>query len=298
MTSENDDMTSRKKKPTQNMFVDEGVTPQKKSPRKKKQPDPPVYEEEENSIEAETNYVDLPSKGYLGYPSHVTYRDVLVKDESRLSATTRETLNRTLNSTLKGILNNWKHYDEMSIHDRDYALLWIWANNYSSKKKASATCEHCGHEEVKEVDLTKVKVDDINPDIPIPFVIPLGEGTSIKTRPPTTGDEVMVEKHIASLPDEEKEAADYENLLMIATIDVELPMPFKRKVEWVGENVPGRVLGYVRKYQQYFKFGVHETVEHKCLKCEGVTQIQVPFQITDIIYPEPPDDFERLLQSQ
>lgn len=285
------------KKPTQNMFVEEEEN-EKPTKKKASQKKTPVEEDQSPEIESGTNFIDLPSKGVLGYPSHVTYRDILVKDETHLTSATPETLNRTLNSTLKSILNDWEHYDEMSIHDRDFALLWLWSNNYTSKKYAEATCEHCEAKETKEIDLTKVEVDDIKKDIPLPMVIPFGEDKDIKVFPPTTGDEVQVEKHIAAMDDKDKESADFERLLMIATIDVGVPMPFGRKVAWINENIPAKTLGYVRKYHQFFKFGVHDTVEHVCQQCEGVTAIQVPFQITDIIFPELPDDFERLLQSQ
>lgn len=286
-------MTTRKK-PTQNMFVEEEET-QKPAPRRKqakKEPEP------EQKVEEGVNYLDLPSQGKLGYPSHITYRDILVKDEEVLSSATSETLTRTLNSALKSITNNCEFYEQLSIHDRDYLMIFLWANNYSPKKYVDITCTNtkCGHKETMEVDLTKVPVDDISPKIPVPFELPLDdEGHTIQVRPNTTGDEMEVEAYIATRSEEEQKSASFERLMMIASIQIDLPLSFDRKVKWVSENVSSKTLGYVRKYHQYFKFGVHDQVEHTCEKCGEVSRVDIPFQITDILFPELPDDFEKFL---
>jgi len=280
---------SSRKKPTQQMFVEEEV----EKSLEEVQQDSQNYEDE---LPSGTNFIDLPSKGKLGYPSQVTYRDVLVKDESKLATVTEPTLNRTLNSTLKSILNDWEYFEQMSIHDRDYALLWIWANNYSSVKTTEVTCSN-GHKEKVDVDLTEVEVKDIDPDIPFPMKIPYNDG-EISVYPTTVSNEIEVESYIAKLNEQDKESANYEQLLMISTIDLGANVPLDKKVKWVRENLSGKAFSYVRKFHSYFKFGVKETVEHKCSECEEVTELELPFQITDILFPEPPDDFERLLQSQ
>ena len=41
--------------------------------------------QKEKTIESGVSYIDLPSKGKLGYESSVSYRDILVKDEEVLS---------------------------------------------------------------------------------------------------------------------------------------------------------------------------------------------------------------------
>lgn len=275
-----------RKKPTQKMFVeDEETAPSKKTAK-------------EPEIQESTNYVDLPSAGVLGYPSSITYRDLLVKDEETLSAATSSTLTRTLNSALKGVANNCEWFDKMSIHDRDFFMIYVWANNYSSSKYIDVTCRNpdCGHNEVLEVDFTKVPVDNIKEDIPVPIEIPYGdEGYKIKVRPSTVGDEMIVEAYISSLSEEEQKKASFERLLMVASIQVDMPLSFDRKVKWVSENIPSKTLGYVRRYHQYFKFGIHDQVDHTCEKCKEVSKVDVPFQITDILFPELPDDFEKFL---
>jgi len=288
---------SPQKKPTQQMFVEEEAEQELQAEQAQKGSVKEQVEEASEGLPSGTNFIDLPSRGKLGYPAQVTYRDVLVKDESALATVTEPTLNRTLNSTLKSILNDWEYFEQMSIHDRDFALMWVWANNYSPVKTAEVTCPN-GEKEKFEVDLTQVDVIDINTEMPVPFVIPRNEGNDIKVYPTTVQDEIDVESYIASLTDAQKKNANYEQLLMISTIDLGMAVPLSQKVRWANENLDGKSFGYVRKYHNYFKFGVKETVEHKCSGCEEVTEVNLPFQITDILFPEPPDDFERLLQSQ
>jgi len=277
-----------RKKPTQNMFADE----EQQKPTKK--PTEAPQKDTEEKVKESANYLDLPSKGLLGYPSHVTYRDILVKDEEVLASASATTLTRTLNSVIKGLLNNCEWFEQMSVFDRDYVMLWLWSNNYTSKKHVDVTCGSCGHKETMEVDLTEVPVHDIKSNIPVPLEIPFGDnGEVLKVVPSTVGHEMEVEKYINKHSEEEQKGMSFERLMMIASID--LPMPFELKVKWVGENVPSRKLGYVRKYHQYFKFGVQDEVEHTCEKCGEVSTLGIPFQITDILYPELPDDFEELL---
>ena len=285
-----------RKKPTQQMFVEDEVDQDLESEEPVEEKETVKESDHSTNLPSGANFIDLPSNGRLGYPAQVTYRDVLVKDESALATVTEATLNRTLNSTLKSILNDWEYFEQMSIHDRDYALMWIWANNYSPVKTAEITCPD-GRTEKVEVDLTDVEVTDVDPNIPFPMKIPYADG-EISVYPTTVGNEIEVESYIGRLNEADKKEANYEQLLMISTIDLGANISLEQKVKWVRENLSGKVFGYVRKYHNYFKFGVKETIEHKCAGCEEVTEFALPFQITDILFPEPPDDFERLLQSQ
>lgn len=283
-------MTTKKKPATQKMFVEEEEANATQKAAEK--PSEPVKEQ---TLTPGANYVTLPSEGYLGYPETVEYRDILVKDEETLAMATPETYAKTLNSVLKGILNDCPFYEKLCIHDRDYMLVWLWANNYQSVKKVDVTCsnEECGHEEVHEVDLTELDVADINPKIPVPFEIPISGDKKISVMLNTAEDELQVESFMAKQAN--KEAYSFAHLMMVASIKFDVAIPFDKKVAWVGENLKSKDMAYVKKFHQYFKFGVSDTVEHKCSACGEVTKGSLPFSASDVLWPTVDVDIEDLL---
>lgn len=279
---------ANKKSPTQNMYVEDDNTEETKPKKEKAQ--------EREPLPSGQNFLELPSKGLLGYPTTVTYRDILVKDEERLSTATGETYARTLNSVLKGILNDCKFFEDMTIFDRDYALVWLWANNYDHVKKIDVKCENpeCGHEETKKVDLQEVDVKNVNPKIPVPFEIPMATGGTLKVRLSTVGDEIDVEDFLSYGKNREKYAFDH--LMMVASIVTEYNMPFANKLKWVGENVRGKEMGLVRKFHQYFRYGVDDVIRHECSECKEVTLGQLPFSASDVLFPTVSNDIEEFLR--
>ncbi len=277
---------AKKKSPTQAMFDDEQVEEKVESKKNVNQ----------EPLPSGQNFLELPSKGLLGYPSTVTYRDILVKDEERLSTATGETYARTLNSVLKSILNDCKFFEQLSIFDRDYALVWLWANNYDHIKKVDVKCENpkCGHEEVKSVDLQNVDVNDVKTNIPVPFTIPMASGGTLNVRLNTVGDEIEVEDFLSYGENREKYAFDH--LMMVASIITEFNIPFANKVQWVGENIRGKEMGLVRQFHQYFRYGVDDIIEHKCSECKEVTRGQLPFSASDVLFPTVSNNIEELLR--
>lgn len=241
------------------------------------------------------NVLDLPSKGRLGYPESVEYRDIMVGDEETLALATTDTYFRTLNGVLKSILNDCSFYEQMTIYDRDYILMWLWANNYSAIKDVSVICRHCEHEAQHRVDLTAIEIQDISDDLPKEFVVPLSKASvsQVKVRLSTVQDELDVEEYLRK----NKGTSSFNSLLRAASVDFGINMPLEKKVEWIRKNVTSREMGNIKKYHQFFKYGVPNAVNHVCPKCEGVTTGQLPFQAEDILFPAVQSDFEELLRS-
>lgn len=250
---------------------------------------------EENIVVSTTNgnFLELPSEGKVGYDSRIEYRDMLVQDEERLASTTQDMYATTLNSVLKSILLNNPNFERITTMDRDYALVWIWANNYSSTKKVGVTCAHCKHEYEKSVKLTELPVTKLKENFVREMDLPIKKTSgSVKVRLNTVRDEIIVEEYMKKHSD-----AAYDYLMLIASIDIGAPLSFERKVEWVRNNISTVELGRVKQYHKYFSYGLPTTIEHKCPKCEGVTKSVIPFQASDILYPRLDDDFEQFLQS-
>lgn len=283
--------TKSAKKPTQQMFVEDGDEVDIDLIEKKQSAKP---KPEVDLGSSDHNILILPSNGKLGYPRSVEYRDIMVKDEEILALATAETYARTLNKVLKGILNDCEFFEDLSIYDRDYALIWLWANNYTAKKYINVKCSHCGHEEEKVVDLTKLEIDQIKDNYPDPFTLPLKNAslTSVDIRLNTVGDELMVEEYISKNP-----KTDYTIGLLSASIILPYHMKFDAKMKWVRDNVSSREMGIIKKFHQYFKFGVQDSINHTCSACGEVTQGRIPFQAEDVLFPTVQTDFEELLQS-
>lgn len=269
----------KKKTITQEMFVEEepGV-------------EELVAEESVRLPSSGYNVVAMPSNGKFGYPAEVEYRDILVKDEEVLASATVDTYSKTLNSVLKSVMNEAPFYENMTIHDRDFMLVWVWANNYSSTKDVEITCAHCSHKKVHRVDLTQLPQTDVNESIKVPFEVPLKSGNSIFVRLNTVADEIFAEEYIRK-----NKKAKFEHIMMIRSIDVGVNIPFDSKMKWVSENVTGKEMGLVRKFHSHFAFGVNPRIEHVCPECSGVTHGDVPFQTEDILFPTVSSDFEKLL---
>lgn len=236
------------------------------------------------------NIVSLPSSGVLGYPKDIEYRDILVKDEEVLASATVDSYSKTLNGVLKSVVNNPEYYEKMSTHDRDFLLVWIWANNYSDHKDVEIKCGHCGKRSNHRVDLTALPTTDINPNIKIPFEISLKNGNKIFVKLNTVEDEIFAEEYVKN-----NKKAKFEHVMMVRSIDVGIQIPFEAKMEWIANNVTGKEMGLVRKFHSHFAFGINPQIEHVCPECKGVTRGAVPFQTEDILFPTVSADFEKLL---
>ena len=268
-------MSRQRTKPTAQMFVDEPTT---------------------NGVEevilpsATHNVTTLPSQGVFGYPAEVEYRDIMVKDEEILAGATVESYAKTLNAVIKSLMNDCPFYDDLVIHDRDYMLLWIWANNYTSTKNVEVECSHCGNRDTHRVDLTKLENIDIKQNIKIPFEVPLQSGGKIFVRMNTVADELFAEEYV-----KKHKNVKFEHVMMVRSIDVGSPIPFDAKMKWVSEKLRSKEMGIVRQFHRHFAFGTPTLIDHKCTACGGVTRGELPFQTEDILYPTVQSDFEKLL---
>lgn len=272
------------KLPTQKMFVEEDDEAQEVQPKTEYKPDTVAL--------PEGNVIDLPSMGKLWTPSSISYRDILVKDEETLALATQDNYIRTLNGVLKTVACDFEDFDKMTLHDRDFFLMYLWCTNYDAIKTVEFKCDHCGHKHLDyKVDLTKVPVDNIRDDIKCPFELVLKKtGKPIKIRLNIVGDEAKAEEFIANNPDHR-----YEHVMMVCSIDLGVAMPLDKKVDWVSENVTAKERGLIKKYHSYYKFGIKKVVDLTCVKCKGVTQGELPFRTQDILFPTVSGDFEELL---
>ena len=237
--------------------------------------------------------VDLPSVGSLGYSERMKYRDVMVKDEKLLAVATADTYQEIMDKILYSLLEDPSDYEKLSIHDRDYLLIWIWANTYTTIKEYEVSCKHCGVTGNSVVDITKLNVENLSDDYIPDFELPLSKtGEVVKLNLLTVADERKVVNYLDGLDDE----GDYINTLMTQSITFEKQMTLEQKLKYVAENVKGKEMGIIRAFHKHFKFGIDNKVKYKCSQCAGVTEYEFPFSV-DFFIPEVQRDFERLLSS-
>ena len=236
--------------------------------------------------------VDLPSNGKFGYPETIQYRDVLVKDEKKLATSSLKNYQTVLGDILKGLLKDQSYYDKMAINDRDYLLVWIWANTYSTIRDFETQCTHCGTKQEVKVDITKMDVKDLSEDYVKDFSMTL-EKTSeeIKLNLLTVRDERVAEQYIKNNPKE-----DYISVLMALSINFGMVMGIKERMEYIDENIKGKEMATIRTYHKYFKFGIDNEVKHQCSQCGEVTEFEFPFSV-EYFVPTIQNDFDRLLRS-
>lgn len=280
-------------KPTQKMFVDEGEEKVEQTEKVETE----VHDEIEEAPKApKSNIIKLPSNGVHGYPTHVEYRDITVGDEEKLASAEPDNFSAVLNGVIKSVLNDCEFYEQMSINDREYLIVWLWANNYNAIKEMPVVCSNhkCEKQHNHKVDLTKLDTTDAKERLRKPFTIQLSKvNAQIGVRCKTVADELAVEKLDSQLKDQK---IDMLRAQMISALDIGFHLPLLKKIEWVRENVTGREFGYVRKFHDFFHYGVERTIEYKCPSCGEVTKGAIPFSLQDIFYPESvQSDFEELL---
>jgi hypothetical protein len=276
-------------KPTQHMLIEDDV-PQSK-PRKTKT----VVTEDTATAPIAANILDLPSKGQFGYPAQVQYRDILAKDEEILASTTADTYARTLNGVVKSILMNCDFFEQMCVHDRDYALIWLWSNNYTPRKQVDVQCPHCENHDTVTVDMTDLEVTEPEDGFTgsVEMTLKL-TGKPVKIRMRTVGDEIAVESFLAA---NTKTAYSYDHLMLVRALDLGLEIPLAQKAKWVGENVTGREMAIIKKFHDHFAYGTKTKIHHSCTACGGSADFDLPFQGADVFNPQLSDDFEELLRS-
>lgn len=236
--------------------------------------------------------VELPSAGKLGYPKIIEYRDILVRDEKVISTATEKTSTLVLNNVLKDLIkdcDSW--FYNMSVMDQQFLLMWIWANNYSTKKHLTIKCRNCGHKDKHIVDLTEVDVKNLSDDYVQPFEYKLQNDEIVKLRLVTIGDEKLADDMIEKNPHLNR---DY--VLMTLTTDFSTVMTLDQKMAYFDNHVSGRDVGMIRAFHNHFKYGLDDNIPHKCSKCEEVTNFSIPFSLQHFL-PTLSNDFASLLRS-
>jgi hypothetical protein len=242
------------------------------------------------------NIIDLPSKGMLGYPGEVTYREIMAGDEEILKTSTAKNFHRTVNKVLKSISNAPEHFDEISLHDRDYIISYIWANTYGSKKTFDVTCSKCSAKEEVTVDMTQIQVDDIKESYKKDFKLVIKKkNKEIFLRYSCIRDENNCEKFFIDHPD----SGDTKDFVMMCfAINFKQPMDISERVRWMKENASAKEMQTIKAFHSHYRFGMDTQYDHVCSKCEGVTNTYIPFHPQDVIAPELQTDFEELLHAQ
>lgn len=258
---------------------------------------PPEVEtpkEEAQHPRESSNILDLPSRGRLGYPSSITYRDILVKDEEILSTATQETYARVLNQVLKTLCNDCEFFDDLTTIDRDYILVFMWAYNYSPTKRVELSCPACKHEFNHLVDFTKHEVTDINEKFKGYYAMTTRSGVDIRVRLNTVGDEDKAEL----LMSRNKAFSDkFNHLMMCQSIEFDgcEIYPLENRVKWVEENISGKEMAKIRKFHSMLRYGIDPLVEYKCPECSEAFQSPFPFSAEDILFPTVSADIEEFL---
>ena len=229
--------------------------------------------------------VELPSNGSLGYPSELEYRDILVKDEKVLASATEKTFPRILNNVLKGLLKDKSFFNKMTMHDRDFLLLWIWANNYSTTKDIEMQCPHCGHNNNYKIDLTKLNIEDINPELKNPYPFTTKGNEKVSFRLLTVEDEEVARKFCNNNKD-----YDETFVLLCLSINFKKVTSLMDRINHIEDKFTGKDMSVLRGFHKYFKYGIDDVVDKECNNCGEVNKIAIPFQI-DFFIPSISDDF-------
>lgn len=237
--------------------------------------------------------VELPSLGKLGYPAEIEYRDILVRDEKILSTANGTNYQKILNKILKSLLKDQSWYEQISIYDRDFLLLWIWANNYSTEKSFDVTCPHCANEDNITVNVTEIDIEEISNEFTNPFSFELSNGEKVNLRLVTVGDENIAADFIAK---NKGTKHDLDDIKIALSMTFQKVMPLAQKLEYMADNITGRDMGMIRAFHDYFQYGIDDKVEHSCAACQEVTEYSIPFSL-EFFLPTLRNDFEKVLHS-
>ncbi len=236
--------------------------------------------------------VDLPSKGKLGYPAEIEYRDILVRDEKVLASSTATNYTTVLHKVLKGLLKDQSYFENMCIHDRDFLLVWIWANCYSAEKVVEVVCPVCEKESKKTIDLTKLKVDDIAEDIQVPFEYETENGLKLLIKPFTIAMQDAATAYVKDNP-----GCDFDTAAIALSFSIEgrTSAPALH-IKFVENNIRGKDFSMIRAFHEHYKFGIDDEVTLECPHCKEVSEVRTPFQV-EWLRPVDERNFEKLLQS-
>lgn len=238
------------------------------------------------------NVVDLPSNGKFGYPEYAEYRDIMVRDEEVLASATDATYAKTLNSVLKSVMNDCPFYEDLTVHDRDFMLVWVWANNYSPTKTVSVTCGNgeCNHTTSHTIDLRELPQKQIADNIKSVQIPIKKTGGFVTVRLNTVRDELIASEAIRK-----NKELRYDTVMLALSVDLGINVPLDVKMNWIKDNVSGKEMALIRQYHAHFSYGIDAVMDYKCEACGEVTRGAIPFQAEDILFPTVSTDFAEFL---
>ena len=248
----------------------------------------PVIAQPQQSTETGYSYtsVELPSKGRLGYPDHVEYRDIMLRDEKSIASATESTFFITLNNVLKSLLKDDSFYLDMSIADRDFLIMWIWSNSYDTVKHIESECAHCGASNEYKVDITELEIKELDERYNPKYVHKFKSGKKLPLRLATVADEAAAFKYAKANRD-----VDEAYVLSIMTVTDNVAGNIESKLRWAEENLTGKDMMEIRGFHAFFNYGIEDSVIRACKECGEDNKILIPFQINDFL-PTNTDDFE------
>jgi len=247
--------------------------------------------EKEEDLSLKYYSTKLPSNGLLGYSEEIEYRDILVRDEKILSSATANTFQQVINKVLKSLLKDGDIFDDLSLHDRDYLLLWVWANNYTTIKEFDVTCHVCSNVDHISVDVTKVDISELSEEYENPFEYVLNNDDSVYLKLLTVKDEQIAEDFMKKNKDH-----SLESVMLALSIDVGKVMMLPQKMKFIEDNINGHDMGMIRGFQEYFNYGIDDKTEHVCESCGEVTTHNIPFSL-EFFMPTLRNDFAKMLRT-
>jgi len=227
----------------------------------------------------------LPSGGEFGYPEEIEYRDILVKDEKVLASSTEKTFGKCLNKVLKSLLKDQSFYEKLTIHDRDFLLVWVWANNYSTIKHIEMSCPHCDAKNSYKIDLTELEIKSLDEGFKNPYPYTTVNGEDVSFRMLTVNDEAVARDFCRMNKEYE------ENLVsMCLSVNLKVTVALKERIKHIEDNFTGKDMSILRGFHRHFKYGVVDSAKEECKSCGEVNRFSIPFQV-DFFIPSLSDDF-------
>ena len=231
---------------------------------------------------------ELPSAGRAGYPAKVYYRNLIGRDEKMIASASAKNFKTVVEDVLKGLLRDKTAFEKLTVHDRDFLLIWVWANCYSTTRSVRIECEHCSHSDSFDVDLTKVPVKNLDERYVTPFSFTLTTGEKVTMRLATVGDERKAAIFVQNNPTYEQDMVE-----LAMSVTFSKVMNIKDKIAYM-EELSARDNAYLRTFHEFFAYGLARTLEHTCTSCGEVTHYGLPFHTRDFL-PTVSRDFGALL---
>jgi RNase P subunit RPR2 len=226
-------------------------------------------------IDFKYSAVELPSYGRLKYPAELEYRDILVRDEKVLAMANEKNFQQVLNGILKSLLKDKQYFDELTIYDRDFLLLWIWANNYSTQKNVEVTCPHCDHKNRYDIDLTELDIKDLEKGYKQPHKFQTSRGEKINLHLLTVKDEEIARKFCNA-----NQGNDETFVMLCLSISFDTVISLKEKIKRIENTFTGKDMARVRGFHKDYRYGIPEDISRECNGCGEVSRFEIPFSIS------------------